>query len=155
MSASSLIFNRTSQDVKNAAKIREDVLKEFQTPTAEQLAILEKGFVTYNTINRIESKQAELMESLQSKGYWQNDISTKADWDNEDVFYQVDLDRIIANLAKLKLSFFVYATTPSIPEAVLHYDNFNAIEKILFDIDEIIAKMVAEYKICGDYVCGG
>lgn len=152
---SSMIYNRTSQDVKNAALIRKNVLKQFQTPTAEQLAILEKGFATRNTLNRIESKEKELMQSLQSKGYWNNTINNKTDWVKPNVFSQEDLVRVVTNLAILVDSFFVYDSTPNIPDPVMHYETLNAVEKTLFDIDEIITSMVSEYKMCGNYECGG
>ena len=59
-----MIFDRTASDVDAAIKIRDEKVKSYQELTEEDVDILERGFITLNTINRIEEKQSELKSLL-------------------------------------------------------------------------------------------
>ena len=52
-----MIFDRTQNDVDTAIRLRREKVQTFQELTESEIVILEKGTLTINTLNRIESKQ--------------------------------------------------------------------------------------------------
>ena len=149
-----MIYNRTIEDVQNAIKIREEKIKKFEQLTDDEIDILEKGFVTINTLNRIENSQYELQSSLKNMGYHDNNFVSK-EWLLGGVFYSDDLIRIFENAKKLKKSFFSYETTPNVNAAKYDYNEFNSIEKIIYDLFLMVEEVKQNYIECGDYKCGG
>ena len=65
-----MIYNRTLKDVENAREIIETKVKKFLELTEEEISILNIGYVSLDTINRIENKQAILKDILNSMGYY-------------------------------------------------------------------------------------
>lgn len=148
-----MIYDRTQADVAEAIAIREKKVKNFEELTEADVTALERGFVTVNTLNRIETAQDTLKGLLNGMGYYNIPIVNKT-WEKEQVFAQSDLERIIANLNVLRNAFFVYSDTPVTPMAKYHYSNFNDIEKIIYDLDVMINDVKSHYKECGAFECG-
>lgn len=148
-----MIFDRTQSDVDTAYVIRETKVKTFTTLTDSDTATLERGFLTYNTLNRIEEKQTELKNLLNSIGYYNIDISNKT-WQLGDIFNENDFQRILDNENNLRNAFFVYSDTPLTPEISFHYQDINSIEKILYDIDVMINDVKSNYRECGTFESG-
>lgn len=149
-----MIFNRTEEDVKKAIEIRENKIKTFSTLSDAEKAIIERGALLVSTLNRIEQKQAELKNLLNGIGYYNIVVSTKT-WQEGAEFTIADIKRIINNEKSLVSAFFVYNDTPSTPESFLHYNDTNAVEKILEDLDVMINDVKSNYRECGNYNCGG
>jgi hypothetical protein len=149
-----VIYNRTLDDVKIAQQIVDEKVKTFQELTQEEIDTLERGRLTINTLNRIERKQAELQSVVNNMGYYDTNVNTK-NWSYSQFFDERDLKRIVDNTKSLRKAFFVLKTTPRNPVAEYHYREFNNMEKILFDIDEMTADVVKYYKYCGEFYCGG
>ena len=131
-----MIFDRTQNDVDTAIRIRREKVQTFQELTESEITTLEKGTITYNTLNRIESKQAQLQEVLKQLGYLV-DIEAKH-WTESDIFDEAEFDRILRNLDELTALIAMLSTTPPIPEMQYHFQNINDIEKILFDLDFLL-----------------
>ncbi len=148
-----MIYDRTLQDVENAKQIRLQKIQNFLSLTDDEIVIVQRGFVTYETINRIESKQDEIKERFKELGYY-CDFESKT-WTDEDFFSQKDLNRICENTKILRQAFFVYNTTPENPMAKYYFEEFNKLEKILVDLSDMIADMVSRYRRCGTFNCGG
>lgn len=149
-----MITDRTQKDVDNALKIRDEKVKSFQQLSDEEINTLERGLLTVNTLNRIENKQAELKNVFNKMGYFP-DVENKTDWTYTDIFTKSDFQRIISNHNSLRVSFYAYSKTPDTPNVSFHYEDINALEKILVDL-EIIANTIREdYKLCGMLYCGG
>lgn len=148
-----MIIDRTAQDVENAKIIRDTKVKAFEVLTQEEIDTLERGAITKNTLNRIENKQAELKELLNEAGYWGTPIINKT-WTGEDWQYREEWQRVLNNLDVLKRAYFTYTDTPATPDTKLDYINLNAVEKILFDINNILEDMIAEFRFCGTFQCG-
>lgn len=148
-----MIVDRTKLDVNNAIDIIESKIKKFIELTNSDIATLERGALTFNTINRIEDKQYYLRSKLNSLGYWNTDIINQT-WTDEDYYDKDNFDRLVNNLNVLKDAFFVYKYTPKTPQAKYHYENINQIEKILVDIENIINDMQELYRRCGTFECG-
>lgn len=148
-----MIFDRTKNDVYAAIQIRDTKVKAFEELTEEDIAILERGMMTVNTINRIEQKQGQLKEIINGMGYWNADISNK-NWGYEGIFDATEFQRVLENTEKLRSGFIVYSQTPKVPKVSYNYEDINAIEKILYDISSMSVEIKTNYRECGNFVCG-
>lgn len=146
-------FKRTQQDVDNAIKIRRDKVQTFQELTQSDIATLEKGTLTYNTLNRIEVAQEELKNIFNEIGYWNTQITNKI-WDGTQLFKEDDFQRIIDNTNVLRDAFFVYKDTPQTPPISYYFEDLNSLEKILHDLDVMINDVKSNYKESGTFECG-
>lgn len=149
-----MIFDRTSEDVANAKKIRDEKVKSFAELTEEDIETLERGMLTVNTLNRIESKQAELKKKLDEVYYFTAPFITRT-WEYTDFFKQEDFDRILSNLNVLRVAFYTFRDTPLLPISnYRRYEVINDTEKILFDIERMIDDLKALWRECGTFECG-
>lgn len=147
-----MIFDRTQEDVNAAISLRNQKVKEFEILTSEEINILERGTITINTLNRIENKQIEIAE-LFSQLSINVDIENK-NWEPTQIFNQSEFQRILDNLNVLVKSFYVYSNTPNVPEISYHFEDINAIEKILVDLEELYNKALKSFVYCGITYCG-
>lgn len=148
-----MIFDRTQNDVDTAISLRDTKVKAFEELTESEIATLEKGTMTYNTINRIENKQEELKNLFNDMGYWNTPITNKM-WGETDIFNVDEFQRIIDNTNVLREAFFTYTYTPNTPPVSYYFEDINALEKILNDLDVMISNIKADYRFCGDFECG-
>ena len=148
-----MIFDRTQNDVDTALILRREKVQNFQELTDNEIAILEKGMLTINTLNRIEEKQEDLKGILNDMGYWNTPITNKG-WSENDIFNVVDFQRILDNTNVLRNAFFVHKDTPNTPPISYHWQDINALEKILYDLDVMINDVKSKYKRCGTFRCG-
>lgn len=148
-----MIFDRTQNDVDTAIRLRREKVQTFQELTESEIAILEKGTLTINTLNRIENKQDELKNLFNDMGYWNTPITNKV-WGENDIFNVDEFQRMLDNTNVLRQAFFTYKNTPNTPPISYHYNDINALEKILFDLDVMINDVKSKYKRCGTFRCG-
>lgn len=148
-----MIFDRTQNDVDTAIRLRKEKVQTFQELTENEIAILEKGMFTLNTLNRIEEKQEDLKGIFNDMGYWNVPITNKS-WDNTQIFDENEFQRIIDNTNVLRRAFFIYKDTPNTPPISYHYNDINALEKILYDLDVMINDIKSNYKECGTFESG-
>ncbi len=148
-----MIYDRTISDVEAAVSIRADKVQKGMELTERDIETLERGFVTVNTLNRIESAQSTLKNDLNRLGYYNIPIVNKT-WRKEQILKKSELERIVANLSVLRNAFFVCLDTPATPKAEYHYANFNDVEKILYDIGVMINDVESYSRECGMFECG-
>lgn len=132
-----MIFDRTQNDVDTAVALRDTKVKNFAALTESEIATLEKGTLTINTLNRIESKISELNSILETLGYVPLDIVIK-NWKYTDIFSVDEFSRIVANVGMLRAAIPVMKDTPDTPLAEYYFSNINDLEKILYDIDFLL-----------------
>ena len=149
-----MITDRTQQDVDNALNIRKEKVQKFVALDNNDIEILEKGFVTINTLNRVEEKQNELKELLNQMGYWNTPIINKL-WDKSKIFDENDLKRLFNNTEVLKKAFFEKEGTPETPLPSYYWQNWNDLEQILVEIEDMITIVKNNYVECGNIECGG
>lgn len=151
-----MIYDRTKEDVENAIKIREEKIKHFLPLSEEENEILERGFFTKNTANRIEQKEYDLCALLREMGYYNIGLPSenKAKWTSKDIFYQEDLNRIFSRCSKFKENFFSLSFFPQKIEIGGGFENINSLEKTLHDIEETAEGVKRKYKKCGKVVAG-
>lgn len=116
----------------------------------------EKGYHNYTDVNRIEKWCGYIANLLTSYGYPVH-IATKTNWVMIDERKASEMERIRSNVSKIKQAYYSYLSTPLVPTTLNRIDieKANAIEKVLFDIDELMNKMVAEFRKSGTFNCGG
>ena len=148
-----MIFDRTQNDVDTAILLRNTKVKNFETLTESDIATLEKGTLTINTLNRIESKQEELKNLFNEMGYWNTSITNKT-WGENDIFNEDEFKRILDNANVLRQAFFVYKDTPNTPPISFYWNDINALEKILYDLDVMINDVKSNYRECGTFESG-
>ena len=147
-----MIFDRTQNDVDTAIVLRNTKVKSFANLTNEEIIMLERGTITINTLNRIENKQIEIVELFSNLSI-NVDIKNK-NWKEAQIFNRAEFQRILDNLNVLVKSFCVYSNTPNIPKISYHFEDINAIEKILFDLEELYNKALKSFVYCGTTYCG-
>lgn len=147
-----MITDRTQKDVDAARKIRAEKVQKFIELTEADINTLERGFITTNTLNRIENKQSELKEILHEAGYSVNIINRT--WQYNDFFNNSELNRLIENDKILRKNFELFPDMPSIPQPKYSYNNINALEKILVVTQEAFEAQEAAYIYCGTHYTG-
>lgn len=147
-----MITNRTQEDVDTALRIRAEKVQKLIQLDAEDVEVLERGTITINTLNRIESNQYELGILLAEMGYYSR-ILTKL-WDETKIFNEAEFQRIVDNTNILRNAFFTFHDTPQTPPVSYHYKDINSLEKILFDIERMIDDVKNNYRECGTFECG-
>lgn len=148
-----MIFDRTQNDVDTAILLRDTKVKNFEALTESEIATLEKGTLTSNTLNRIENKQEELKNLFNDMGYWNTQITNKT-WGENDIFNEDEFQRILDNTNVLRNAFFVYKDTPNTPPISYYWQDINSLEKILYDLDVMINDVKSNYRECGTFYCG-
>ena len=157
-----MIFDRTQNDVDTAIRLRNEKVKfdpvtmqpiNPEELTESEIATLEKGTLTINTLNRIENKQEELKNLFNDMGYWNTPITNKT-WGENDIFNADEFQRILDNTNVLRQAFFVYKDTPNTPPISYYWDDINSLEKILYDLDVMIIDVNSNYRYCGEFECG-
>ena len=148
-----MIFDRTQEHVERAKVLILEKVKQGQTLTNDDIQVLERGTLTINTLNRIEAKSKELHKKLNDAAYFSKNISTK-EYTYNDIFDETDFQKMLDNLNVIVQSYYTKSDTPSIPSMRYHFENFNAIEKILHDIEEIYDSMLSQYRECGTFKSG-
>lgn len=144
-----MIYDRIYADVTSA-----QALRQRGAPfTSDEINTLERGMVSINTLNRIESKQNELKEAMNDLGYWDTPFDTE-EWGYSGYFTGDNLFILVAQNMALRQAFFVYSTTPQNPSPRYHYEEFNKIEKILLDIESQILYITNNYLECDTFYCG-
>jgi hypothetical protein len=137
-----LIFDRTSADVEYARN----------NPSAEEWL---KGCYNYIDLNRVEEWCKYLSDLLNSYGYV-NLISEKTDWILTDIQTVDQMARYLNNVKILMKTFILKKDTPKLPHTInkLTYSQANDIERILYDINELIEKMEAIFRYLGTFYSG-
>lgn len=132
-----LIFDRTSSDVEYAKN----------NPSAQEWL---KGCYNYIDLNRVEEWCKYLSDLLNSYGYV-NLISEKTDWNIKDIQTVEEMKRYLNNIKVLMNAFTVKPNTPKLPDTInkLNYIQANNIEKILYDIDELLRAMSKTFVYSG------
>lgn len=148
-----MITNRTQEDVKQAITIRTEKIQKGLEVTKDEIDILEKGFITINTLNRIESKQEEIKNLINNMGYWDTPITNKF-WTETQIFNAAEFQRILDNANVLRQAFNVYKNTPNTPPISYNWQDINALEKILYDLDVMINDVKSHYRECGTFESG-
>lgn len=159
------IFDRTESDVSQAKKLRANKVANGIELTDDEKELMERGFMTLTTLNRIEQGLVYAQNTLRESGYYvpKTDL---VKWEfyagNFSTGYSADkvifkFSNFQAMLDKLKVirdNFQFPDDTPQVPEQSYHWKTLNDIEQILHDVGVAKAELEANYRECGAYYCG-
>lgn len=161
-----LIYDRTESDETASAAIRKSyqTLGNWSGLTDAERAQLERGTLTYNTLNRVESAVKTLAAALTAAGYpvevtpvLKGSKSEDREWQEGDVLYRPQWTTYIDNVQKLRDAYYTLAETGELPAPgdKLKYTGANTIEKVLADIDLLLDGMKSIYRRAGTFTAGG
>lgn len=150
-----LVTDRTQQDV-----VRVNVLakKGWANMTPEERSEWEAGMKgAYNSadLNRVQSAVRYLRDRLAGAGY-SITLSDQKTWTQQDVPTMEDMQNYLADIAAIRGTISLLATTPQVPDTMvgLTYVEANNIEQILLDVDRLLSNTIAGFVYCGD-IYGG
>ena len=153
MTTDKLITDRTNVDVLNFIVYR-NILGNGGSVTEEQLNTMLRGSLNIYTLNRIEGKMFELQTRLNKYTYMVSSIETKS-WNKNDIFeHDVEIVRWQRNLDSLVKAYYKYFDTPNPPNSVYNFQGINDVEKILYDVENILNNMISRFRRCGTFRCG-
>lgn len=146
------IFNRTVSDTVTAR-------------AAQANEENNKGALNYQDLNRIEGNHKELMKWLKSSGYYlprsyrgykEFNGKTYTDWQEENIPWLSEINRIRANYTALVRLFLVGLDLPVFAESdYLDWQEVNDWERVAAVGKEMTENMKQEYIYCGTINSGG
>lgn len=161
-----LIYDRTSADVEQVYALARlwapgSDGKPVFTGTPEQKALWNAGLKgAYNAadLNRVGAALLFLAQKLTENAYPVT-VTPKTDWKgppDPDVPTMTDLQHYLNQIAIIRAALPVFPTTPAVPDDLpdFTWQDANAIEKILVDVETLINNMAAAWFYCGDLYCG-
>ena len=100
----------------------------------------------YRDYNRVGAAVAYIAGILNGDCGFNISVTAKHDWTAADIPTQSDIDRYLADIQTCRDAFAQLASTPGAP-TVMRYnvDTANAIERILMDVDTLIASLQAVF----------
>lgn len=143
-----MIYDRTINDVAQAERIFKEKVLSLAVLSDDEKQILERGRVTAETLNRIEENQKEIADILKKWHYINVELETKK-WSSE-IFFDEDLTRLVKNTILLRDAFYTINEIRQ-PEPLFHFEEFNKIEQILFEIGELIKNAEKSFKYSGTF----
>jgi hypothetical protein len=124
-----------------------------------------KGALNYQDLNRIEGNHKELMKWLASSGYYlprsyrdykEFNGTTYTDWQEVNIPWLSEINRIRANYTALVRLFLVGLGLPVFPESLyLDWQEVNDWERVAAVGKEMTENMKQEYIPCGTINSGG
>lgn len=155
---STLIFDRTYADFARWLELRN---KGYENMTAAERAEWDaanmKGAYNASDLNRVGEALNYLRDRLAAASYLPSSIFTaKTDWTMADIPTASDLRNYLRYVSTIREAMAHFKTTPAVPEYTggLDYQEANNIEKILFDVDQLITNMLAARYYCGELYGG-
>lgn len=107
--------------------------------------IVGKGSYNATDLNRVTEAMEFLARRFSDFGYAFDLIQVKdSPWEINDIPTRKNMEDYLTNVQNLRSFFTLLSTTPETPEDMvgLTYEEANDIEKILFDVDYIIQKLI-------------
>lgn len=161
-----LIYDRTKSDETASAAIRKSYQKlgNWSGLTDTERAQLERGTLTYNTLNRVESAVKTLAATLTAAGYpveitpvLKGGKAEDREWQEGDIVRRAQWTTYLDNVQRLGDAYYTLAETEELPAPgdKLGYEGANTIEKILADIDLLLDGMKSIYRRAGTFTAGG
>lgn len=151
-----VIVDRDQADVNKLLRLSSKVWDDFTEEEKQWWRGVVKGAYNDEDMNRVQWSMAYIAELLRAAG---SIITLQTDgktWTEDDFLAESEEQAYLDDIATLKSAIMLPASTPSVPADMVDFgfDEANAIEKILLDLENIIKKMSAAYRHSGVTVCG-
>ena len=150
----SLIFDREQADVDRYNLLRSK-LKAGTASASERTEYngTPKGGYKAADLNRVGTAINTVASDLTAAGY-PYDPQAKTNWANNSYFLASDMTTYLAKVQGLRDLLTVWTTTPAVPADVATYQQANAIEQIIADVNTLYHNMVDAYFYMGDLYMG-
>jgi hypothetical protein len=153
-----LVTNRTASDAAEARAIRNRyaAVGDWSGLTAEERGILERGYYTRHSLNRVEGAVQALV-GLRAAAGWPVSAAVKTDWGPSDYFTRADLERFLGNIDRLRRGFWETPELPATPPDIRPWNNANDIEAILIGMRRLLHLLevsMAYVPYSGESHCG-
>ena len=152
------IWWRVQQDVNRAKYLNDKIaLSGLTSLTYEEQKEWLTGLIgclNYWDVNRIEIDTKWIYNRLYDYGYGYGPKEHKTDWVITDLPNVGEMERIRANVDGL-LDIYHRQQT-DLPEELSSPDHLtiNALERVLYELKDMISRMIESYHYCGAYTCG-
>ena len=116
----------------------------------------DKAYYNTTDLNRVESATEYISRLLKLYSYFYGELECKKDWLMTDFPTEEEMNRYLNNIQKLMDSFYLKENTPNLPQSMNYLDieKANNIEKILYDLNELIENMISQFYYCGEIYSG-
>ncbi len=130
-----LIYDRTTKDLYDKA---------------------DKAYYNASDLNRVETATEYIAKLLKLYSYFKSDLVYKKDWLMSDFPTENEMNRYLSNIQKLIDSFYLKEDSPSLPKSMNYLDikKANNIEKVLYDLNNLIENMISQFNYCGEIYAG-
>jgi hypothetical protein len=149
-----MIFDRTYADIVNAKRIFSDKVQKFISLSESEQAIVDKAFFNLTALNRITSKISEIWVSVAGRGGEIIENSNVRVWNEQEIFKASNFVEIRQNIGEvIEQLDFLQINTEQLKNDYAKingdytYTNLNNLEKMLFDLGEILAKEEVKWVI--------
>ena len=147
-----MIYNRTYTDIINAKKLFANKIQKFIELTADEQSTIDKAYFNLTAINRITSKINDIWHQIVGYGGEKIEIQDVREWGEQEFFNIANFTNIRQNIADIILQLsaleFIDTTDYQIAYDKLTddyiYTNLNNLEKLLFDIYDILVRFVID-----------
>ena len=130
-----LIYDRTSRDLYDRTN---------------------KSYYNASDLNRVETATEYIEKLLQVYSYFKGQLVCRKNWVAVDFPTEVEMNRYLGNIQRLIDSFHLKKDSPTLPKSMNNLDIYTAndIEKILFDLNELIENMISQFYYSGEIYSG-
>jgi hypothetical protein len=146
-----LVTNRTVQDVDRVLELKSKGWSNLTTEEKTEWTAGMKGAYNSTDLNRVQEATAYINERLSECGY-EAEFTPLKTWSINDAPTRAELEAYLRNVRAIRDAFVVLETTPAAPTSMtrFNYIKANDVEQILFDVDDLVTKMIASYSYSGE-----
>lgn len=151
-----LITDRTQADVNRVVALS----KKISSGTATEQESREwrdtlKGAYNASDLNRVGAAVEYVAGRLNGYGYTVK-VNPRKDWQDTDIPTREDMTIYLANVAELRSALAILSTTPPVPDDMVNltWQEANAIEQILVDVDDLLTRMSQAWFYSGELYAG-
>lgn len=150
-----LITDRTQADVDRVRTLQLKGWSDMSTSERDEWSGSLKGAYDASDLNRVGAAVEYVVDRLTEYGY-HVPVSIKNDWKVGDIPTATQLETYLQNVKAVRSAIAVFPNTPDAPIDMnkLTYVEANNIEKILQDVDQLIAYMLLAYVYSGEVYAG-
>ena len=150
-----LITDRTGYDVSRYLELRNKGFANMTTAERTEWLAGMKGSYNASDLNRVGEALNYVKSRLGLLGYTVS-FSAKTDWSASDTPTAAEIKYYLDCVKQVRGAVAVLRTTPAAPvySGALNYQEANAIEKILTDVDMLLDYILAALFYCNDLYSG-
>ena len=140
-----LIFDRTDEDLE----VAKNYIRNNEPLPSDNL----RYSWDCRALNRTEEAMEYVNEIFKELGYFRN-MEFKTDWFADEITPK-QVERYISNLRTLRNFLVMSSSTPTVPNTIngMTIERANEIEKIIYDIDILLEKLLKSFRYVNDVYC--